>query len=216
MLSRPMLERVRRLLPDLRLVLTIRNPVERSFSHHLLEASRFKREKVDSIVIHRALRHFERYRFRARSNYPRMIRNYSAVFGNEALLIQKYDELSSDPDRYVARVLAHIGADPDWRIPDESRKRIYYNQPTEMPGIIRWYLADQWIDSVRELDRILDGQVTDWVQQLTEWQRDAAPSWRWRKRWNRWVMSVPEQASYTVFENIREMRRRRVMDAMFD
>ena len=145
-----------------------------------------------------------------------MIANYRSAFGNEALLIQKFDDLGSDPDQFVSRILKHIGADPDWSLPAESRERIYANQPAEMPGIVRWYLADLWIDSVRELDRILDGQVANWVQQLTAWQQDAAPSWSWGRRWNRWVVSAPEKASYAIFESIRDMKRRRAIDAMLD
>ena len=214
MLSRPTLERIRELLPGIRLVLTIRNPVERCWSHFLLEASGYKRGRVDDIPTGRALRHFERRRVRARSDYPRMIRNYRAVFGKEALLIQKFDELSIDPDRFLANILEHIGADPDWKMPSASRDRVYANQPSEMPDVVRWYLADQWLASVRELDHMLEGQVGDWVETLENWSRQSAPSWRLRRQWNRWVATAPERIAYTLFETSRDFRRRKALDGM--
>lgn len=111
-------ERIRfihRLLPDLRLVLLLRNPVDRAWSQLAMEFERAGRkpEEVpeDELVAfacsERALR---------RGDYAGILERWLAVFPEEQLLVGFFEEIREEPRTLLRRVFAHLGvdADPDW------------------------------------------------------------------------------------------------------
>jgi len=104
-------ERIRQLVPDVRLLYLVRDPIER----------------MRSMFIHRAEKHQARARtlseaiakdpaYLAISQYGQQLNPYLELFNREQILVLTTDELRADPAALLARSFRHIGADPTVRV----------------------------------------------------------------------------------------------------
>jgi hypothetical protein len=111
-------ERIRRLIPEVRLFLVLRDPVERLWSHY-----RYVRNSGrEPLSLERALELEPKRRasipagecvqdYLNRSLYIEHLRRFEALFGRDALLVILYEDFVADQDGVVARVAQHIGLD---------------------------------------------------------------------------------------------------------
>ena len=113
--------RIHALLPDVKLILTVREPIKRAISQywdnrrHLNEPHTFA-EAVDLYLS-------DEYRpdqigYFSRGVYMRYIENYLNYFPRENLLILPFDEMISAPDTFYQRIFTFLGVDADFRSED--------------------------------------------------------------------------------------------------
>ena len=212
-LSERSIRAARALLPDAKLILVLRNPIDRSWSQALMELGYLRNVPLDELRETALLLHFERLRVTRYSDYPTILRRWSRVFGPDALHVALYDDLVARPGEFLEGVLRHIGADPNWR-PDVQwlSKRVYATQTMtggdscRMSGFLRWYLAVRWIDSVRELNTLLCGRVQPWLDEMEGIAASATPPrWRIRQHIHRTVLRWPRDLGYLGYDAAREV-----------
>jgi len=102
---------VHRLLPDTRLVLMIRDPVKRHWSHAKRFFSKLKAQRrgYDSLSSRRQLHRFFS-RTRRFGEFSKMIENWTDAYPAEQLLIVSQETAFAEPGRTFERVMRHIGA----------------------------------------------------------------------------------------------------------
>lgn len=157
---------VRQVLPAVRLVLIFRDPVERAFSHHRM----FQRFQEEGRELGRKILSFEEEMkeelanngagdFLAPGKYIDNLREWGAVFPKAQRLILFANELESNPQQVMDRVLAHLGL-PAWTYPDSSLTA-RYNQapPSEMPDRISSQLRDFFESYDQALSAYLDHPI---------------------------------------------------------
>jgi hypothetical protein len=200
MLKRPGIELIRKLYPDLRLVLILRHPVERSISQAWLDLCYMRFQDHRPVRGWEYLLHAERQRTRRRSLYPRIIRDWRAVFGHEALHVCLYDDLVADPRGFYREVLRHIRAD-DRPLPDDlAGARVFAGRLPPPPPVVRWYYAREYRESVAELNDMLGGRVTGWLRDIDATLADGRGSWRLLRQVNKGIFSVPEKLAYAAYD----------------
>jgi Sulfotransferase family len=207
--------RIADLLQDLRIIVTLRHPIERVWSQTLYDFGRLQDRDLRKVKSLEFLRQLERARNRFSSDYLRMIRIWSDAFGPGALHVSLFDELRADPESYVHGILKHVGASTPWRIPGEfTEKKVWatqtlVQQEREMPELVRWYIADQLLKPTEKLNQVLKGRVTHWVDDLRTIKGKTRLSWRILKELNRSVLSVPEALAYQAYHVVLDVRLRR-------
>jgi hypothetical protein len=110
--------RIAELSPAIRLLVCLREPVDRAFSDYL---DLRKNQQYDG-SFEGALEAYPRLLDRGR--YASHLRRYLAVFPREQLLIQLFDDLKADPQRYADEVFGFLGV-PRLELPSsELRSRM--------------------------------------------------------------------------------------------
>jgi hypothetical protein len=204
--------RIATLLPDLRIILTLRHPIERVWSQALLEFGYLNRTDVRRIPLIQFVRQVERARNRLSSDYCRTIKIWSNAFGRDALHIDFFDRLRDDPETYVNGVLLHIGAATPWALPAKFMKTkvhathslIAHNR--EIPEVVEWYIADRLLEPTERLNELLDGRVSSWVDEMRTIRGKARLSWRILREVNRTVLAVPERLAYEAYHAVLDLR----------
>jgi hypothetical protein len=107
-------ERVASVVPDVRLVYLVRNPVERirSMYTHWLAVGREKRPIVQAVI--------EDSRYVDRSRYAFQIEQYLEYFDRRQILVVRTEDLRSNRSRALETILKFIGATPDPHLVDAS------------------------------------------------------------------------------------------------
>ncbi len=204
--------RIANLLPDLRVILTLRHPIERAWSQALLELGYLKGRNVRGVSLVDFVRQVERARNRLSSDYRRTIKIWSNAFGRDALHIDFFDRLQDDPQTYINGILRHIGAATPWALPAKFMKTKVHatnnlvGHTREIPEMVQWYIADRLLEPTERLNELLEGRVSSWVDEMRTIRGKTRLSWRILRDVNRTVLSVPERLAYEVYHAVLDVR----------
>ena len=205
-------KRIAELLPELRIILTLRHPIERVWSQTLYDFGRLQGRDVRKIRIVEFLRQLERARNRFSSDYLRMIKIWTNAFGRNSLHVSLFDQLRDDPEPYVNDILIHIGASTPWQLPNEFvNKKIFETKglvegERDIPELVRWYIADQLLAPTEQLNELLDGRVLNWLEEMRTIRGTTRSNWRIVRELNRTILSVPETLAYEAYHAILDVR----------
>ena len=149
---------VHRLIPNARLILMVRDPVKRHWSH----AKRyFQKEKshqrgYDSLDSRQMLFEFFK-RTRRFSEFSKVIRMWTEVFPPESLLVINQEDSFADPVGIFERALRHIGVEPDARMKMKEVARNTKNSGpvVPMPDDIKAYLEKMFASERRNFAEVL-------------------------------------------------------------
>ncbi len=111
-------ERIRRTLPEVRLIFIFRNPVDRAYSH-FWQCYRNGWPWDDFI---KAIEAPENRFLLSMGRYGALIERYLKVFPREQLLLLLTDELKNNKADVRRRCYEHAGIDPDFRPAQSSKK----------------------------------------------------------------------------------------------
>lgn len=99
---------MKKLMPDLKLVLMLRNPMERAWSHAVMDLCTNQMRKVEDVPKVEFINHFNSRDSLLRGDYLRTIKIFRKHFGNQ-LMINYFTEISESPRNLIERILNHIG-----------------------------------------------------------------------------------------------------------
>lgn len=147
-----LVEQVARYLgKDTKIILVVRDPVERVISHFKMTETRFHRQEIsdDLISLDRVARFTNEPLCRLRTEYRRAWQIWSDVFGKDNVLVVSYEDMTRDTANTLRRIFAHIGVDTAMAEPIAATAERVYGSKGEFklePGV-RGYLAERWRDS---------------------------------------------------------------------
>jgi hypothetical protein len=171
-------ERVAALLPDVRLIALLRDPVERAFSHYNHEvalgrealsfedalAREEERMRGELERMEADQRYFSAawwtHTYLARGRYVEQLERWLAVFPRERLLVLASEKLSTDPGDTYARALEFLGAAPHAL---DSYPRLLEREYGAMRPETREQLGEYFSEPNRRLVDLL-GRDFDWTQ----------------------------------------------------
>ena len=123
---------LKRYNPKLRLIVLLRDPVERAISHYYMEKNRDKEQlPLWLALLAEPLRlrlaedaghsdsHLRRHSYRRRGLYSRQLRNLYRWFDPAQVLVLRSEDLRNDHDAVLRRVFAFLGVAEDVRVPPE-------------------------------------------------------------------------------------------------
>jgi hypothetical protein len=142
------------LLPDVRLIVQLREPVQRAYSDYCML---FRRGEVSGdIASYLDPRRSELRRFLDNGLYARAVRRWLDAFEREQLLILLFDEVAADGKGALSSVAGHIGL-PTSHLPPPSADRVKDSRASPLPLPLRKVLAP-----AKELAKPLRG--TRWFE----------------------------------------------------
>lgn len=142
--------RIKEILPEVKLILLLRNPVERAYSHYcqkinaqletfpfelavryqLQERAFFQKEKV--LGNEKYFRHvYYPHAYISKGVYIENIKKWFALFPKEHILVLQNEEMSKEPQRIFQKTLAFLEL-PAWE-PKEFKKYNYHGDHYSVP-----------------------------------------------------------------------------------
>ena len=154
------LERIRTYNPAMRLIVMLRDPVERAWSQWRMETARgVEREPFGWCVRQGRQRlfdsepwgHHREYSYVERSFYGEQMARLFELFPTDQVLVLKADDLRADPNTVLARICAFLGAPPP---PPTSPRSVHVGQ--EMEGLEAADIAHLRAVYARDAERLED------------------------------------------------------------
>jgi hypothetical protein len=100
---------VRRLLPELRLILLLRDPIQRAWSQALMNLVTRPGRRFAELPEEEFIRHFESPRSMARGDYATILERWSDAFPSEQLFVGFFEEIAERPRELLERILGFLG-----------------------------------------------------------------------------------------------------------
>ncbi|WP_435769509.1 sulfotransferase family protein [Nocardioides sp. SYSU DS0651] len=151
-------ERMAAVLPGVRLVYLVRDPLARALSqyaHHRRDGS--EPRPPGQALLDPASQYV------ARSRYVERLRPFLDVFGPEQVHIVVQERLLTRPGPEMARVFEHVGVDPSAVRAEAFRKVVHRGDPAPPVGAeVRTAFARQVADDVEELRDLLGDRLEEW------------------------------------------------------
>lgn len=153
----------RRLLPDLKIVYLLRNPIERAWSQAVMNFTRFDGRKFEDVTDDEFVEHIRASRTTVRSAYLENLAKWRRHYPPERFEIGFFEELSEDPKGLLLRVFRLVGAstDVDWESFPYSRV-INSGEKRPIPPAVREVLVERFRDMIEELYREFGEPVARW------------------------------------------------------
>jgi len=120
-------ERIRRLVPEAKLIVVLRCPADRAYANYL-HALRLGREPLGSFAdaldaeparIAAGWSHF--YHYASKGWYHRQLSHWLKLFPREQILFNLYDDLEQNPAQLMRRIFTFIGVDPNHAISTQKK-----------------------------------------------------------------------------------------------
>ncbi len=163
-------ERIDETLPDVRLLATLRNPIDRAQSamiHHI-EGGSLPSDSVLVDVVKQRPADSDHLGIIAGGWYAASLEPYRERFGDR-LLILVHDDIDEDPRGAYDAALVHVGAAPDFVPPELERIRFSYQQfPSQEPGRRpltldeRREIWEYFADDVAKLEKMIGRDLSLW------------------------------------------------------
>jgi len=130
---------LQKLLPRAKFILLLlRHPVHRAWSHAKMEVSGYNKERLSRQQDFRLLLHLANPRNEMRTQYARNLGRWLAYFPREQFHIAYYDELQQDPEAFFRGVCQYLGI-PYEEVP-ALQDRVWKSPEYPPTPLMQWYL----------------------------------------------------------------------------
>jgi hypothetical protein len=153
-------------VPEARLFLSIRNPLERSWSAALLFLARCQMDPAEASDAW-FLDVVGSWRCRAKSTFSPTIDTWRLAFGEDRLHLIVHDDISTDPSSVMRDLATHIGVDPSFydkneRALRQTRGIVTRERRSASPAVID-ALANMHAGEIAKLAALLGRDLSHWL-----------------------------------------------------
>jgi hypothetical protein len=172
------IERIHRYNPDMRIILLLRDPVERAWSHWKMEFAKRKETEPFAWCIRagrdrlssgdpQAPGHHRVYSYVERGFYGRQLARWLGLFPRRQLLLLHSDDLDRAPDTVVARICDFLGVTPPSEplIPKRVREAAAIAYPSILTDADRTLLRSLYAPDLDDFARLGGPEAAAWIAQ---------------------------------------------------
>ncbi len=154
---------VHAVMPNLRLLFLLRNPVDRAWSQAVSTLLRRPSRKLADLSEREIIAHLQSDVSLKRGSYINCLDNWLAVYPADRLFVGYFEDVAERPLALLSAVLAHLGVsrNPDWeRFP--YRQMVNKGLRTPMPRAIRTFLQEMYRAEIEALYQRFGEPVREW------------------------------------------------------
>ena len=144
---------IRAIMPDVRLIFIMRNPIERSWSEAVYNVRRAANvDNLDDVPLDVFRQLLDSEATVSRSDYLRTLDQWLSVFPQEQLYVAFFELIYQEPQTLLTAVFEHLGVrtDIDWAAMP-YREKFNVNPKTDIPAEIRALLEERYCAQIEQL-----------------------------------------------------------------
>ena len=160
-LDRETVEHIRTLMPKLKILFLLRNPIDRAWSHILWDyCGGDGRHNLRSIDLASCIQHAGSRSSIVYGEYSKTLAVWESVFPQEQIFIGFFEEMRDTPAKLLQRVEQFLGI-PEY-IPENAAKKINETPGPEMPIELRRHLSILYSEELDALAKRFGGITEKW------------------------------------------------------
>lgn len=197
MLETDMIGHVHSLMPDTKLIFMMRNPVERVWSHNVMNLDSVQKGSASSASEDEVIKNIQRKDSRRLTNFPQILDNWTSFYPEDQIFVCFMEDVNFCPKNLMYRLYEFLGVDPgaDHRV---IQRKIHSRSTETMPTHIAARIAEMYEDTFQKLSDRFGGYASFWLycaQRLAEDPPEdetiAYPLWE-SQLWQQWIAQNPD------------------------
>lgn len=154
---------IRRTIPNLKIILLLRDPRERAWSSARYHFAKEMGRDLEKISDEEFIAHFQRSWVKRMGDYKTIWKKWSSVFPREQILVIFNEEIDAQPAVVMERICAFLGIAP---VKDEATlvSRPNKSKEMKMPDAVRKYLAAEYLPVIKGMREWLGMENKYWKE----------------------------------------------------
>ncbi|TVR35935.1 MAG: sulfotransferase [Spirochaetaceae bacterium] len=155
------------LMPDIKAIYILRNPIDRAWSSVVNSLARKRRRNITTIPAQQVMRKAESVSRSARSDYAANVRRWRAAIGHQRLFIGYMEEIKADPEQLMQRICGFLGIG----LPDDQVRRTMLERvnttskfSAPMPPEVRRRVAELLLPKIEDQAALFGGYAEQWLE----------------------------------------------------
>jgi hypothetical protein len=157
--------RVHRLLPEVKLIFLMRDPIDRSWSQIRMDVARTGR-RAGEVAPDELIGLARSGRIARRSDYERTLRTWGSQYADERFFIGFLEDVRARPEAVLADLFGFLGVDPRIDVGSAlARRRVHARAGEDpIPPVLEAELARIHVDGLRALAARCGGHARAWLE----------------------------------------------------
>ncbi|MFQ6025935.1 MAG: sulfotransferase domain-containing protein [Dehalococcoidia bacterium] len=169
------IEHISQIMPNVRLIYLLRNPIDRDWSS-VRFAARSNPSALDSYTYEDFVHKVHNDWSLTRSEYVSSINNWTRFFPKEQLFIGFIEDIIENPQQLILNVFEFLGVEPNEKyIHRRITRPVNVSPEKEMPLELKLYLSRLYQEQIRCLSEMIGGRAVEWRREV-EGLLEAHPS----------------------------------------
>jgi len=159
------IKHIKSMFPDLKIILILRNPIERVLSQIKY---RMTKKRLDTNASTVEIKNFiDSSNQEFRSDYLTILDNWEAIFPKNQMFIGFYDEIASNPKSFIEKVFNFLEVKSVPFSNDVLTQKINTSIDVEMPEEIIEYVTNKYYEDIKRLSGKFGGYPKLWLDNIT-------------------------------------------------
>ncbi|MDX4013129.1 sulfotransferase [Aliarcobacter skirrowii] len=167
MLDEKDVKKVKDLLPDVKIIYIMRNPVDKAWSSFKFKLKN-ENINVDDLTHDEIVNHFNNKQIPLRDDYIRTLNNWEKYFDKSQMLVLFFDEIKSNPKSFFKKVCDFL--DIDFYDTGILEERINSTNEYQMPVDIQNILYEKYKNQILYVQNRFGGYSENWNINIKEKQ----------------------------------------------
>jgi len=164
------IQEIKSLLPDVKIIILLRNPIERDWSNAKMTLIKNRGKKTSNVPDKDFFRIFDRYYSNLHS-YTALINKWTTVFGDDQVHVNFYDKLRDEPEVFIQEICDFLQLDFNkfsrFAL-NKFREKKKQGIDLEIPAEFAQYLATKYQDTIDELCKVYEPYPQQWAKSCSE------------------------------------------------
>ncbi len=160
-LGKRQISHIREIMPEAKIVLMMRNPVERPWSVADM-GLRIKGQKLEDVSDKEFHTRLDNQRVRLMTDYLRMLDNWSKFYPEDQIFVGFLEDVHFFPEELLLRLYEFLGVDSSakYRV---IRRKIHSGSQSTMPTRFATHLANSYYDEAKKFSESFGGYASFWL-----------------------------------------------------
>ncbi|MDW3192744.1 MAG: sulfotransferase [Cytophagales bacterium] len=154
-------------MPNARLLLALRNPVERTWSHAMQHFIRNKKRKLEDISHDELMIFFEQPNQYKNGCYAEILERWESTYPSDQIYVYFFEDILTRPDWLLQEICAFLGLEHKPEYFDHTlRKAGNYTGVREISEDVESYLYKKFEEPIRTAQQRFKGYTDQWLINL--------------------------------------------------
>src|SRR5215210_3954845 len=159
-LDRAMISHVHELMPEAKIILMTRNPIERAWSQAVMYFDKIEKQPVETVSV-KQFRKFRKNQSSLLTDYQRTLENWGSFFPEEQIFVGFLEDIHFYPNRLLKRLYSFLKVETggDYKV---IKRKIHSRDVETMPTRAAAHLAGIYLEDARGLEERFGGYTSFW------------------------------------------------------
>ena len=164
-LNRERIKLIKTLMPNLKLIFILRNPIDRALSAANMRFSKKLERDINSVSEDELIKFISTTGVIKRGKYLETLKNFNEFFDEDQIHVDFYDCIKTEPEKLIKRIFSHIGVDSEIDMTKLPLKKIIHKSKNEkfIPSImIKNFLEETFRSDINKLKEKFGSVISHW------------------------------------------------------